>query len=344
MGTYVIRRSLQAIPLLFVISILVFTLLKNAGDPLAHLANRPDITAADRAFIRRSLGLDDPIYFQYVHWLIGDTWYQRDLDFDGERETYGDNKGVLRGDFGDSINNNRPVSKVIGEVVPNTLILGTAALLARIIFGVTIGVFAALHQYSWADNIITTLSFITFSMPIFMVALLSVYLFAVLFREWGLPYFPIQGMYDARASSKEFTDLLWHLALPVLSIAAIGTARYARFIRASMLEVMNSDYIRTARAKGLGERRITYLHMFRNASLPLITLISLDIPLILSGAVVTETIFSWPGMGKLFIRSLTRLDPPVLMIFVLMTSVAVVLFQLFADLVYGWADPRIRFD
>ena len=232
----------------------------------------------------------------------------------------------------------------MADAIPNTLILGTAALLARILFGVGIGIFAALHQYSLADNVITALSFITFSMPIFMVALLSVYIFAVKFREWGLPYFPVQSMYDPRAGSEELADMLWHLTLPVLSIAAIGTARYARFIRASMLEVMNSDYIRTARSKGLGERRITYLHMFRNASLPLITLISLDIPLILSGAVVTETIFSWPGMGKLFIRSLTRLDPPVLMIFVLMTSVAVVIFQLLADLVYGWADPRIRLD
>jgi peptide/nickel transport system permease protein len=344
MRNYIIRRSLQAIPLLFIVSILVFVLIKNTGDPLAYLAARPDVSAADRAYMRRSLGLDDPLYMQYVQWLIGDTWYKRDLDFDGVRETYGDRKGILRGDFGESINHHRPVTAVIGEVVPNTLILGCSALLVQIVLGVAIGTIASLRQYSVTDNLITTISFITFSMPIFMVALLGVYVFAVLFREWGLPYLPVQGMYDPRAASRTLGDLLWHLILPAMSIAAIGTARYARFVRASMLEVMNSDYIRTARAKGLAERRVVFTHMFRNASLPLIALVSLDIPLILSGAVVTETIFSWPGMGRLFIRSLERPDPPILEVFVLLTSVAVVIFQLLADIVYGWADPRIRFD
>ncbi len=355
MGQFIIRRTLQAIPLLILISVLVFILLKNAGDPLAFMANQRDVSAADRAYLRRSLGLDDPIHLQFIHWLIGDDWYQRDLDFDGEPDTYGERQGILRGDFGESVRFRRPVNTVIGEWIPNTLILGVSALTVTIILGVSIGVYAALRQYTWIDNIITTLSFVTFSMPIFLVALLGVFIFAVLFREWGLPYLPVQGMTDPRASCGcdeytlawhvwRFQQIIPHLILPTMSIAAIGIARYARFIRASMLEVMNSDYIRTARAKGLGERRVTFLHMFKNASLPLITLIALDVPAILSGAVVTETIFSWPGMGRLFIDSLNTLDPPILMIFVLMSAVAVVIFQLLADLVYGWVDPRIRFN
>ncbi len=343
MGKFFTRRVLQAIPLLIVISIVVFFLLKAAGDPLAHLATQRNVSAEDRAYLRRSLGLDDPVPVQYVHWRIGDTWYMRDMECDGEPDTYGERFGILRGDFGESISFQKPVNEVIGEFIPNTLILGVSALTMTVIFGVGIGVFAALRQYSLTDNIITAASFVTFSMPIFLVALLGVYFFAVLFRKWGLPYLPVQGMYSPRASTHELNDLMWHLIMPTLSIAAISIARYARFIRASMLEVIHSDYIRTARAKGLKERRITVLHMLKNASLPLITLIALDIPFIFSGAVVTETIFSWPGMGRLFIRSLQILDPPILMIFVLLVSVAVVIFQLLADLLYGWVDPRIRF-
>ncbi len=332
MGQYFIRRVLQAIPLLILVSMFVFILLKLAGDPLSYLAIDPNVSAQDRALLRRSLGLDDPIPLQYVHWLIGDNWYQRDLDFDGEPETFGRRAGILRGDFGQSIRFKRDVPEVIGNFLPNTLILGTSALFVTIVFGVSIGIFAALRQYSIFDNIITTFSFITFSMPIFLIALLSVFLFSILFRKWGLPYLPTQGMYDPRGD-RSLDELLVRLILPTTSIALISIARYARFTRASMLETINSDYIRTARAKGLNERRVTFLHALKNASIPVVTLIALDIPFILSGAVVTETIFSWPGMGKLFIDSLENLDPPILMITVLMTAVAVVLFQLVADLV-----------
>ncbi|GAB4512212.1 MAG: ABC transporter permease [Anaerolineae bacterium] len=343
MSRYFIRRILQAIPLLILVSVFVFILLKLAGDPLSYLAIDPRVSDADRALLRRSLGLDDPVYMQYIHWLIGDTWYARDLDFDGEPETYGDQLGILRGDFGESIRFRRPVTEVIGDFLPNTLILGTTALLVTIVLGVSIGLFAALRQYSIWDNIITTISFLTFSMPIFLVALLGVMIFSIFFREIGLPHLPVQGMYDPRGD-RSLDELLVRLILPTMSIAAISIARYARFTRASMLENINADYVRTARAKGLGERRINFVHTFKNASIPIITLIALDIPFILSGAVVTETIFSWPGMGKLFIDSLGTLDPPVLMITVLMTAVGVVIFQMIADLLYAWVDPRIRFD
>ena len=342
MGKYFIRRLLQSIPLLILVSVFVFGLLKLAGDPLSYLAIDPNVSDADRAYLRRSLGLDDPVVLQYVHWLIGDDWYQRDLNFDGEPDTYGERKGMLRGDFGESIRFRRSVSSVIEDFLPNTLILGTASLLVTIVFGVSIGIFAALRQYTLADNIITTVSFLTFSMPIFLIALLSVLFFSITLRELGLPYLPVQGMYDPRGD-RSIDELLVRLILPTMSIAAISIARYARFTRASMLENISSDYVRTARAKGLSERRVTFIHTFKNASIPIITLIALDIPFILSGAVVTESIFSWPGMGSLFINSLNILDPPVLMITVLMTAVGVVVFQLIADLLYAWVDPRIRY-
>jgi len=342
MTRYIIRRLLQAIPLLIVVNIMVFGILKLAGDPFAYLATDPNVSEADRARFRRSLGLDDPLPLQFVHWYIGDDWYQRDLDFDDVPETYGERLGFLRGDLGESIRYRRPVSEVVAEFMPNTLILGTSALLMTIVLGTALGIFSALRQYSFADNLITGLSFLTFSMPIFLVALLGVLFFSLTLRGLGLPYLPTGGMYDPRGD-RSIDELLVRLILPTFSIAAIGIARYARFVRASMLEVINSDYVRTARSKGLPERRINFLHAFKNASIPLITLIAIDIPFIFSGAVVTETIFSWPGMGRLFIESLGVLDPPILLTFTLITAVAVIFFQLFADIVYAWVDPRIRY-
>lgn len=382
MGQYILRRLLQAIPLLIIITVIVFFLMKTAGDPLAELTLDPRITETDRILARAEYGLDDPLPMQFVHWLIGDDWYTRELQLpiqqesvegtclgtpitDGERVTAvvdgaeqemlirdgrcyrviyqnGRNLGVLRGDFGDSIARGRPVLAVIGDVLPNTLLLGITSYLVIIVFAFSLGIFQAIRQYSIFDNIITTFSFILVSMPIFLVALLSVYIFAVQFRKWGLPYLPVQGMYSVN-TDHSVGDLARHMILPVFCLAAISVAGYSRFVRASMLEVINSDYIRTARAKGLGERRITYIHALKNASLPLVTLMGLDVPFILAGAVVTERIFSWPGMGTLFIESLNRLDYAVVITFILMLAIAVVIFQLITDILYAVLDPRVRY-
>ena len=343
MTKYIIRRIIQAIPLLILINIFIFFLIKQIGDPFAAQILEPGMSTEDIAFMQRAAGLDDPLWMQFIHWYAGDDWYQRDLDFDGEPDTYGHRQGMLRGDFDDSLRTKQPVIQEVQEPLRNTLILGFSALSVTIVLGVSIGMIAALRPYTWVDNVITTISFITFSMPIFLIALLAVFIFAVQFREWGLPHLPTGKMYDARVENPDFGMILRHLILPTFSLAAIQVARYARFIRASMLEAINSDYIRTARAKGLRGRRIVLLHAFKNASFPLITLIALDIPLFLSGAVVTETIFSWPGMGSLFIDSLNNLDPPILLFFTLFVAVTVVTFQLIADILYAWVDPRIRY-
>jgi peptide/nickel transport system permease protein len=206
-----------------------------------------------------------------------------------------------------------------------------------------IGIVSALKKYSWLDNVLTTLAFITYSFPIFLMALLLMYIFAVNFRRWGLPYLPISGMFDPMVGPT-VPEVVSHLILPVTSIALISIAGYSRFIRSTMLEVLNSDYIRTARAKGLPERRTIMVHAFKNASLPLVTIIGLDIPFFFAGAVVTETIFGWPGMGKQFVESIGRSDFPVLMAMLMLISVAVVVFQIVTDIMYTFLDPRIRYN
>ncbi len=348
MGRYIVRRVLQAIPLLIIVTILVFMLLKAAGDPFAYLAQDPRATERDRLMLRARYGLDDPLPLQFIHWLVGDDWYYRrtEIQFIDTRtqqeinevyEGYGTRKGILRGDFGDSIRFRKPVTAVFGERLPNTLILMGTAFVVEITFGLIIGIFAALHKYSLADNIITAVSFVFYSMPVFLLALILVNIFAVQLR-----LLPVQGMYDVRGD-RSFDELLRHLILPVASLSLINIAGYSRYIRSTMLETINSDYIRTARAKGLGERRVTFVHALKNASLPLVTLIGLSIPFLLSGAVITETIFSWPGMGYMFIEALNQLDAPLLIAFVLMIAVAVVFFQLVTDIVYSMLDPRIRY-
>jgi peptide/nickel transport system permease protein len=259
-----------------------------------------------------------------------------------EEKVYGTRKGFLRGDFGNSLVARRPALDLILDRLPNTIILMGIAEIVIILVALLVGVISAVRQYSRLDNILTTLAFITYSVPIFLMALILMFIFAVNFREWGLPYFPISGMYDPIVG-QTIPQVLWHLILPMTSIALISIAGYSRYIRSTMLEVINSDYIRTARSKGIHERRILFVHAFKNASLPLVTLIGLDLPFLLAGAVVTETIYAWPGMGRLFIDHLTRLDYPVLMGILMMISVAVVIFQLLTDIVYTWLDPRIRY-
>jgi len=325
-----------------IISAVLFILMQASGDPLATLGGRQPPRAEDRARLRRQMGLDKPILTQYMYWLIGNTHTKIDIDGDGVGDRQGTRRGVLRGDFGKSIVTRQPVLEVIGERMPDTLLLMGTAELVIIAFALFIGIYSAVHQYSVFDHVLTGFSFVMYSMPVFWVALMLIYIFAVKFRAWGLPALPTVTIYDP-VEGKTAAQVARHMILPVLSISLISIAAYSRFIRASMLEVMNSDYIRTARAKGLTERRILIFHALKNASLPLVTLVGLDLPLLLAGAVVTERIFAWPGMGRLFLDSLQRSDYSVLMGLLMIISAAVVIFQLLTDIVYTWLDPRIRY-
>jgi len=343
MTRYVIRRLLQAIPLLFFISVMLFVLLQSSGDPLATMGGRKATRPEDRARLARLLGVDKPIHIQYLYWLIGNDWTMVDVDGDGVPETHGTRKGVLRGDLGKSlVSRGKPALDIIMERLPNTLILMIPAEIIILVFSLSIGIYSALRQYSVMDQLVTAGSFIGYSMPIFFIALASMYLFAVNFKKWGLPYLPTVGMFDPKIG-KTTSQVALHMILPIFSMAVISISGYSRYIRSQMLEVISQDYIRTAYAKGLSERMVLVGHALKNASLPIITLIGIDIPFLLGGAVVTETIFGWPGMGRLFIDHLTRYDTPVVMGILMMISLAVILSQLMTDLVYAWLDPRIRY-
>ena len=340
MVKYVIRRILQAIPLLFIISFVLFAFTNALGDPLAVFAeSRQRPTAAEREMMIRRLGLDKPLMEQYLVWLIGNDWMLVDVRGDGSVMEPGTRQGVLRGDLGLSFVTRRPAWTRIEERLPMTLTLMVPAYLITVALAVGIGVYSSLRQYSLADNVITGLSFFFYSMPIFFIALLTIYLFGVEFPRRGLPGLPIGGTGDG-----SFPDLVRHMLMPVFCLVAIQLAGYVRFIRSSMLDVMNQDYIRTAHAKGLSERVVVQRHTFKNAALPLVTLVGLDLPFLLAGAVVTERIFAWPGMGRLFIESFERADVPVMMAILMLLCILVVVFQILTDIVYTWFDPRIRFN
>ncbi len=366
MFKYILRRLIQAVPLLFIISFILFLLLQATGDPVSSMGGRMPPAEADRARLRIALGLDQPPLAQYFVWLVGNDWMRYDTDGDkvadatfcplpnvicvsldsnddGVIDPVGTRRGVIRGDFGTSLATRRPAIDMITERLPNTLLLMVTAQIIIVVISLFVGVMSALKQYSIWDNALTTFSFVMYSVPVFLMAYILSYIFAYQFRRWGLPYLPTNGMYDPLVGPT-FGEVLRHMILPVTTISLISIAGYSRFIRSAMLEVINADYIRTARSKGIAERRILFVHAFKNASLPFVTLIGLDLPFLLAGAVVTESIFAWPGMGWLYIEQLKRSDFPVMMGILMMIAVAVVIFQILTDVVYSLLDPRIRFD
>jgi len=342
MTRYIIRRLLQAIPLLFIISLTLFILMQNMCDTLATMGGRNVTRRQDRERLARQLGLDKPVIVQYLYWLAGNDWTKIDVDGDGTPEIQGKRKGVLRGDFGVSLVNRKPVTEVIGERLPNTLLLMLSAEVVVLLGALVIGVYSALNQYTKPDNFITSLTFFFYSMPVFFFALVVMYIFAVNFKKWGLPYFPTVGMFEPEVG-QTVGQVIWHMALPVATLSFGFIAGYSRYIRSTMLEALGQDYVRTARSKGLPRREVVYIHALKNAALPIVTLIALDLPFLLGGAVVTKRIFAWPGTGRLFLDHVSRSDTPVVMGLLMMIAIAVIVFQIIADVLYAWLDPRIRY-
>ncbi|MBE0681888.1 MAG: ABC transporter permease [Anaerolineales bacterium] len=308
---------IQAIFTLLIITVLCFILTRLSADPMAQYATSARMTTEDREALRERLGLNDPLPVQYFKWL-----------------------GLaLQGELGNSFFSKQPVSLMISQRLPNTLILMVTAEIITVSLALVLGILSAVKQYSVVDNVITTLSFIGFSMPIFFIALGLMLIFSVQFKAWGLPYLPTGAdIWD----KKDPVELIQHLILPVSALVIILTAGYARYIRASMLEVLGLDYVRTARAKGLTSRAVLFKHALRNAALPLVTIIGLDIPFLLGGALVTEQVYAWPGMGRLFWEYAQRGDFPVVLGILLIISTAVVIFTIITDIVYTFVDPRIR--
>jgi peptide/nickel transport system permease protein len=319
-GQYVFRRLLQALPLLFLISLMSFMLIRMSGDPMSMYAQASSLTEADRERIIKEHGWDQPKIVQYVYWL----------------------RDIVRGDLGSSLYTYQPVTQMIWEKLPNTMILMGTVFFVTIAVSIPLAIISALRQYSALDYLVTGASFLAFALPTFWLGLMCIMIFAVKFKEWGLPYMPAGGMYDL-VEGPSLLGLLKHLVMPAFVLSIVSMAAYIRYLRASMIEVLHDDFIRTARAKGLPEGTVTWRHAFRNALIPLVTLITMNIPLIFSGALITEQVFAWPGMGRLFVDHANRGDYPVLMGLILTVSVLVIVFNLVADIAYAAIDPRIRF-
>jgi peptide/nickel transport system permease protein len=343
MGKYALRRILEALPLLLVISVVLFIIMNSIGDPLAiQISEQAPPTGEQQLRLRRQMGLDQPIIMQYIYWMVGNDWTRIDADGDGttSENVYGHRTGILRGDLGVSLVTRQPVLQRIGERLPNTLLLMIPAYLLTILIAGSLGVFSALRQYSWLDNLLTALTYVFRSMPIFFISLALIFIFAIGFRRLGLPHPPISGMYGP-GMERTVPNLIVSMILPVLSLVLVSSAGYMRYVRASVLEIMNRDFVRTARSKGISEQRVFGLHVLKNAALPLVTIIGLDLPFLLAGAVLVESVFSWPGMGLLFVESMGSSDYPVLMAMLMLVAVAVVGFQLITDLLYSVLDPRV---
>jgi peptide/nickel transport system permease protein len=240
--------------------------------------------------------------------------------------------------WGLSITYRRPVLELIAERTPATLLLMGTSLALTIVIAIPLGMLAAVKQYSWADKIVTTFATIGYAMPSFVLGTFLLYIGAIWFRV-----FPFGGMTSSLRTASDPLDITWHLVLPVSSLAIQSIAGWSRYIRATMLEVLHQDYIRTAKAKGLGSNRVNFRHALRNALIPVITLFGLSLPALLGGAVITEGIFSWPGLGSFGINAIGQRDYPVIMAFVLLGGIAVVLGNLIADILYGVVDPRIKY-
>ncbi len=317
MGRYIAKRLVQAIPLLLGISVVSFGILRAVpGGPLAAYEANPSVTPDDIARLEHEFGLDQPLWLQYVAWL-------------GK---------FVTGDWGYSYATHLPVLMLIGERLPNTVYLMSVVYVVTLGIALPIGVFTALRQYSKFDHLVTGGTFMGFSMPTFWLGLLLIILFGLQLRV-----LPLGGMATPGATSFDLLDRLRHLVLPVATLALVGAAHYVRYLRAGMLETLGQDYLRTARAKGLFERIIVGRHALKNAAIPLVTVAALDLPELFAGALVTEQIFGWPGMGRLFWDSATRLDYPILMGILSVSATLIILANLIADVIYGYLDPRIRF-
>jgi peptide/nickel transport system permease protein len=320
--SFVVRRILQSIPLLLLISVILFAILSEApGGPLTPYLTNPHITEADIARLKHNLGLDQPVPIQYLHWL-------------GQ---------IVRGDFGYSTSNSESVINAIGDRVPVTLeLMGTAIGLALVI-GVCFGILSAIKQYSWVDFLITTLAFFGQSMPVFWFALMVQLAFSVNGFTCCGYHIALPSAGHSSSDTFDWGDRIEHLILPAMVLSVLYLAQFSRFMRSSMLEVIHSDYIRTASAKGLTRFNVVMRHAFRNALIPLVTIIALTIPDLVGGAVVTERIFAWGGMGSLFIDALGQFDFALLMGFMCLSALFVVLANLAADVCYAWLDPRVKY-
>ena len=324
MATYTLRRIIQAIPILFGISVLIFLIVQLApGSPVDRFRN-PRVSPEQLAAIARLYGLDKPLLEQYIHWI---TAYVQIWRVDA---------------WGYSFIDGQPVLTKVANRLTATLLLMGISLIVTIVVAIPIGILAAVRQYSLTDKIITTFATIGYAVPSFLLGIYTLYFGAVVLHNWTGFGFPLFGRQSLGGDGNP-SDLAYHLFLPVLSLSVQSIAGFSRYLRASMLDVMRQDYVRTARAKGAGGRRVVGRHALRNALIPLITLIGLSIPALIAGAVITETIFSYPGIGDLTITAIVGNDYPTIYALAMLVGIFVILGNLIADIMYGVVDPRIKY-
>lgn len=316
MSQYVLRRLLIAIPSLLGISLVLFVVLALApGDPFSELATNPNVPPEVALALRAKFGLDDPIYLRYLHWL----------------------NAMLHGDWGFSFVSRMNVDTLILQRLPTTLyVIGSAHILALLI-AIPVGVYAATKPYSLFDQVANTLAFVGFSLPTFFTGILFILIFSV-----TLDWLPFVYTTDIKGTGIHWVlEMIRQAIMPVAVLGLFQAASMTRFVRSAMLDVIRLDYVTTARAKGIGQRRVIIKHVMRNAMIPVVTLIALQIPAVFGGAIVTEQIFRIPGIGSLLISSILSNDTPVVMAVTFVFACLVVLFNLIADVLYGWLDPRI---
>ncbi|MCK1743611.1 ABC transporter permease [Bradyrhizobium sp. 139] len=316
MSQYVLRRLMIAIPSLLGISVVLFVVLALApGDPFSELATNPNVPPEVQAALRAKFGLDDPIYLRYVHWL----------------------NAMLHGDWGFSFVSRMNVDTLILQRLPATLyVIGSAQILALMI-AIPVGVYAATKPYSLFDQIANTLAFVGFSLPTFFTGILFILIFSV-----TLDWLPFVYTTDIKGTGIRWVlEMIRQAIMPVAVLGLFQAASMTRFVRSAMLDVIRLDYVTTARAKGLGQAKVIVKHVMRNAMIPVVTLIALQMPAVFGGAIVTEQIFRIPGIGSLLISSILSNDTPVVMAVTFVFACLVVLFNLIADVLYGWLDPRI---
>jgi peptide/nickel transport system permease protein len=322
--TYILRRLLYSIPVLIAVSFIIFSFVSVASDPLAFLRMQQGVDFETLERIAERKHLNDPIPVRYVHWV----------------------REAVTEQFGTTVIGDRPIWPDLRRVMGNTAQLIIAAELIAVILAIIIGVYSAVRQYSPFDYTATTFSFLGLATPNFWLALMLQVLVVNILEAYDIRLFYVSGLssVDVGGGLEFYIDRARHLALPVFVLATASIASYSRFMRASMLEVINSDYVRTARAKGLLERRVIMRHAFRNALIPLVTLVALGFGGLFGGAVVTETVFSLDGMGFYFIQALGEGDPYPVMAWLMVTATIIILFNLIADIIYGYLDPRVRYD
>jgi peptide/nickel transport system permease protein len=355
---YVFRRLVQAIPTLFGITVLSYLLMSAApGGPAKALTFSANTTPQQIARVEAELGLNDPLPIQYLRWLTGDDWMRwdsdgdgiadgaviipLDADGDGVPEPPGNRRGILRGDFGRSFFYRRPVADMIGERVAATLELGISSLTFALIFGLPIGILAAVRKGGAFDNITRVGAVILNAIPNFWLGLILI----LIFGSW-LRLLPMGGRAPSSILSgyPPIYERLEYLILPTIVLGGGAVAIWSRFMRASMLDVINQDYMRTAKSKGLSNQTTWFRHGARNALIPLATFLGPSITGLLSGAAITETIFSWPGLGRFGVQAVTSQDYPVVMAVVIIAAVSTILGFILSDILYALIDPRIRFD